>query len=230
MRRLISFILLIAVFWGGWQLFLYQARPQKEAVVTIGATLPLSGTNAETGLAAQDALNLALKEWNSRQNRYRYRIFYLDDSGKAEQTQKNLLTLLEKQNAAAVITLWTPAAEEAIPLAGKFRRLHFTCAFGSGLSDGLYNFNHYLSYHTDKFTDDFRQAAGKLPASCSSNLYDALGLLIFAHENTPPDWGRSLPSAERVSRSLHKIFNHASASGQIRIAPNGTVLPAEEQP
>lgn len=88
MRRLISFILLIAVFWGGWQLFLYQARPQKEAVVTIGATLPLSGTNAETGLAAQDALNLALKEWNSRQNRYRYRIFYLDDSGKAEQTQK----------------------------------------------------------------------------------------------------------------------------------------------
>ena len=101
MRRLISFILLIAVFWGGWQLFLYQARPQKEAVGTIGATLPLSGTNAETGLAAQDALNLALKEWNSRQNRYRYRIFYLDDSGKAEQTQKNLLTLLEKQNAAA---------------------------------------------------------------------------------------------------------------------------------
>lgn len=170
MRRLISFILLIAVFWGGWQLFLYQARPQKEAVVTIGATLPLSGTNAETGLAAQDALNLALKEWNSRQNRYRYRIFYLDDSGKAEQAQKNLLTLLEKQNAAAVITLWTPAAEKAIPLAGKFRRLHFTCAFGNGLSDGLYNFNHYLSYHTDKFTDDFRQAAGKLPASCSSNL------------------------------------------------------------
>ena len=54
MRRLISFILLIAVFWGGWQLFLYQARPQKEAVVTIGATLPLSGTNAETALAAQD--------------------------------------------------------------------------------------------------------------------------------------------------------------------------------
>ena len=50
------------------------------------------------------------------------------------------------------------------------------------------------------------------------------------YENTPPDWGRSLPSAERVSRSLHKIFNHASASGQIRIAPNGTVLPAEEQP
>ena len=93
MRRLISFILLIAVFWGGWQLFLYQARPQKEAVVTIGATLPLSGTNAETGLAAQDARNLALKEWNSRQNRYRYRIFYLDDSGKAEQAQKNLLTL-----------------------------------------------------------------------------------------------------------------------------------------
>lgn len=91
MRRLISFILLIAVFWGGWQLFLYQARPQKEAVVTIGATLPLSGTNAETGLAAQDALNLALKEWNSRQNRYRYRIFYLDDSGKAEQAQKIFL-------------------------------------------------------------------------------------------------------------------------------------------
>ena len=136
---------------------------------------------------------------------------------------------MEKQNAAAVITLWTPAAEKAIPLADKFRRLHFTCAFGNGLSDGLYNFNHYLSYHTDKFTDDFRQAAGKLPASCSSNLYDALGLLIFAHENTPPDWGHSLPSAERVSRSLHKIFNHASASGQIRIAPNGTVLPAEEQ-
>lgn len=113
MRRLISFILLIAVFWGGWQLFLYQARPQKEAVVTIGATLPLSGTNAETGLAAQDALNLALKEWNSRQNRYRYRIFYLDDSGKAEQTQKNLLTLLEKQNAAAVITLWTPGCRRS---------------------------------------------------------------------------------------------------------------------
>lgn len=155
MRRLISFILLIAVFWGGWQLFLYQARPQKEAVVTIGATLPLSGTNAETGLAAQDALNLALKEWNSRQNRYRYRIFYLDDSGKAEQTQKNLLTLLEKQNAAAVITLWTPAAEEAIPLAGKFRRFHFTWRFRQRTEQTACTiFNHYLSYHTDKFTDN----------------------------------------------------------------------------
>ena len=29
MRRLISFILLIAVFWGGWQLFLYQAGRRK---------------------------------------------------------------------------------------------------------------------------------------------------------------------------------------------------------
>lgn len=228
MRRLISFLLLLVIFWGSWQLFLYQAKPQKEAVVTIGATLPLSGANAATGLAAQDALNLALKEWNNRQNRYKYRIFYLDDLGKAEQTQKNLLTLLEKQNAAAVITLWTPAAEKAIPLAGKFRRLHFTCAFGNNLSDGLYNFNHYLSYHADKFADNFFQATGKRPASCSSNLYDALSLLIFAYENTSPNRGGNQPSAERVSRSLHKIFNHTSASGQIRVAPNGTVLPAKE--
>ena len=81
MRRLISFILLMAVFWGGWELFLYQAQPEKEAVVTIGVTLPLTGANAETGLAAQDAINLALKDWNGRKNRYKYRIFYLDDSG-----------------------------------------------------------------------------------------------------------------------------------------------------
>ena len=227
MRRLISFILLMAVFWGGWELFLYQAQPEKEAVVTIGVTLPLTGANAETGLAAQDAINLALKDWNGRKNRYKYRIFYLDDSGTTEQTQKNLLSLIEKHNADALITLWTPAAEKAIPLAEKFRRLHFTCAFGNGLNDGQYNFNHYLSYHTDKFTNTFHQTTGKIPASCSSNLYDALSLLIFSYENTSPDWGSNNPSAERISRSLHKISNHTSASGQIRIAPDGSVQPAE---
>ena len=113
-------------------------------------------------------------------------------------------------------------APEAEKLNGKFVK-NFIDMFG----DTPMAQAEALRYHGTTLLD---AAAGKLPASCSSNLYDALGLLIFAHENTPPDWGRSLPSAERVSRSLHKIFNHASASGQIRIAPNGTVLPAEEQP
>ena len=228
MRKVISFILLLLTFWGTWYLYNKQAQPQKDGIVNIGITLPLSGPNAEVGLAAQDALNIALKEWTDRKNNYQYRLFYLDDSGDAEKAEKNILNLIEKQNASAIITLWSPAAQKAIPLADKFRRLHFTCAFGNNLSDGRYNFNHYLSYHTDKFTDNFLSTTGNLPASCSSNLYDTLNLLIFTYENTSPAWGDSLPSAERISRNLHKISNHTTASGQVQISPKGEVLQAEE--
>ena len=228
MRKLISFILLILVFWGTWHLYNKQAQSKKGGIVNIGITLPLSGKNAETGLAAQDAMNLALKEWKNRKTSYQYRLFYQDDSGDPEKAGKNLSNLIEKQNAAAIITLWTPAAQKAIPLADKFRRIHFTCAIGNDLSDGRYNFNHYLSYHTDKFTETFFNTTGKIPASCSSNLYDALNLLIFTYENTSPAWGDSLPSAERISRNLHKLSNHTTASGQIFISPRGEVLQAEE--
>ena len=171
MRRLINIIILIVIVMSGWLLFQHQTKTNKNLTITFGVSLPLSGSHASIGLAAQDALNLALREWNNRQNRYKYRIFYLDDSGNAEQTQKNLLSLIDKQKSSALITLWAPSAKKAMLLANKFRRLHFTCAVGNGLSDGKYNFNHYLSYHTDNFTDKFQQTTGKSPSSCTSNLY-----------------------------------------------------------
>lgn len=229
MRRLINIIILIVIVMSGWLLFQHQTKTNKNLTITFGVSLPLSGSHASIGLAAQDALNLALKERNNRQNRYKYRIFYLDDSGNAEQTQKNLQSLIDKQKASALITLWTPSAKKAMLLANKFRRLHFTCAIGNGLSDGKYNFNHYLSYHTDNFTDKFQQTTGKSPSSCTSNLYDALKLLILAYEDTPPDWRGNIPSAERVSRNLHKIFNHDSASGNIYVAPDGRIQQTTEK-
>ncbi len=226
MRKIISFILFLLIFWGTWHLYNKQTRPKERGVVNIGITLPLSGANADVGLAAQDALNIALKEWDNQKNNYQYRLFYQDDAGDAEKAEKNLLNMIEKQDVAAIITLWSPAAQKAIPLADKFRRIHFTCAIGNSLNDGRYNFNHYLSYHTNKFTEKFFNTTGKLPASCSSNLYDALNLLIFTYENTSPAWSDSLPSPERISQNLHKLNNHTTASGQIQISPQGEVLQA----
>ena len=167
-----------------------------------GRNAAVSGTNAETGQVAQDALNLALKEWNSRQNRYRYRGSDRQLIGKAEQTQKNLLTLLETK-CRGRNHIVDAGCRRSNSVGRKFRRLHFT-VLRQRTERRPVQIPPRSSYHTDKFTDNFRQAAGKLPASCSSNLYDALGLLIFAYENTPPDWDAS--SAERVSRRLHKYL------------------------
>lgn len=227
MRKLLSFILLLTVFYGTYKLYRYQSGTALSSPVRIGVTLPLSGKAAQAGLAAQDALNMVLKEWKGRNNKYKYQIFYLDDFASAEQAAKNTETLIKRQNIDVILSMWTPAAQLISRIASKHRIIHFTCASDNKISDGKYNFNHYLSYHTDKFTTDFHENTGKILASCTSNLYDALNLLIFAYENTAPGRQGKNPAGEEISRSLHKLTNHQTVSGAVRISPEGIVLPVE---
>lgn len=227
MRKLLSFILLLVVFYGTYKLYRYQSGTALSSPVRIGVTLPLSGKASKAGLAAQDAINMALKEWSGRNNKYKYQIFYLDDFASAEQAANNAETLIKNQKTDVILSMWTPAAQMISQLASKYKIIHFTCASDKKISDGKFNFNHYLSYHTDKFTADFYEDTGRIPASCTSNLYDALNLLIFAYENTAPGRQGKNPAGEEISRSLHKLTNHQTVSGAVRISPEGIVLPVE---
>ena len=48
-------------------------------VVRIGATLPLTGSLAETAVSAQAAMNMALKKWESVDTKYKYEILFEND-------------------------------------------------------------------------------------------------------------------------------------------------------
>lgn len=227
MRQFFSLLTLLGVFFGTYKLYEFQASRTERATIRIGATLPLSGKTAKIGLTNQDAINLAFKDWSSRRTRYKYQIFYLDDQTSPEQGILNANNMMKHQKVNAILSQWTPVAEAIAPLAEQNKIIHFTCAVSDKANQGEYNFNHYLSYHTDKFTTDFMAATNKQPASCTSNLYDAVNLLIFAYENTLPSSGKKAPTNEDVIKTLHRLSNHQTASGAIFISSDGIVKAIE---
>lgn len=114
---------------------------QPKPMITLGASLPLSGPMAYIGQSSQNTLKLALEEWKKRGSRYNYELLIEDDAFEPKKVNRNVNRLVNLKKANAVLTVLTPAATEANTITNDKKVIHLGCAYGKGEEEGLYSFN-----------------------------------------------------------------------------------------
>jgi ABC-type branched-subunit amino acid transport system substrate-binding protein len=78
-------------------------------------------------------------------------------------------------------------------------------------------------FWTENFAQRFEEKTGLTPKSCTPNLYDAMDLLIWAFETTPPRAGEVIPRVDDVVETLRQVEDHTGAMGALYIDENRTV-------
>lgn len=224
MRKIISILALIAIFYGTYKLY---ERPLTKPTVRIGVTLPLTGEKADDGIGSQNAINMALKKWGTRNTKFKYLVFYLDDKGISSKGLLNAQNLIRSQKANTVLSQSTEVSEYVSQLAEKTQTIHFSCAEDNKTADGTYNFNFapIPKKNSESFLKDYTDITGKTVQACTAKMYDMVDFIIMAYEAAPLNIGEETPSAQNVISMLHKIQNHQGMAGNTSIDENGIIRP-----
>lgn len=224
MRKIISILALIAIFYGTYKLY---ERPLTKTTIRLGVTLPLTGEKAEDGIGSQNAVNMALKKWNTRSTKYKYLVFYLDDKGVSSKGLLNAQNLIRSQKANTVLSQSTEVSEYVSQLAEKTQTIHFSCAEDNRVAEGKYNFNFapLPEHNSPKFLQEYSDTTGKTAQACTANMYDIVDFIIMAYEAAPLNFGEDIPSAQSVISMLYKIQNHQGVAANISITENGIIQP-----
>src|SRR3989304_5574058 len=112
-----------------------------QAVVKIGASLPLTGDIAFLGEASRNALELALKEVQG--TKYKYELVFEDDKLDAKLASTTATKLIQVDNVDAIISLSSGTGNVVTPLAEQNKVIHFGIASDSNVAKGMFNFIHW---------------------------------------------------------------------------------------
>jgi branched-chain amino acid transport system substrate-binding protein len=112
-------------------------------VIVIGATIPLTGDLSFIGESGQKAIDLALEEINSKNNKYNFKVIYEDDAFKPSQAVLNAKKLIEVDNVDVIITFGSPTGMAVGSIAEESKVIHIGIATANVGSFGKYNFNHW---------------------------------------------------------------------------------------
>ena len=115
-------------------------------IITIGASLPLTGNMAHIGKSAKNSLQMALDEWNKKDTKFKYKLLVEDDAFEAKKVANIINKFVNIDRAMAVFTVFSIGANVASPITQNGHVIHMTCAYGSQPADGFYNFNNITQY------------------------------------------------------------------------------------
>lgn len=111
-------------------------------VVTIAASLPLTGDMAETGKNLQAAMSLALKDELAKHSlKYDYQLLFEDDQYDVKKALSNWNLFKSANHADVIMTLWGTMGRVASDFAEKNQVIHMSCSLSSDIAKGFYNFN-----------------------------------------------------------------------------------------
>ncbi|MBP5399783.1 MAG: ABC transporter substrate-binding protein [Alphaproteobacteria bacterium] len=119
-------------------------------VITIGATLPLTGDAAEAGEAARAGLEMTLEDLQKGNLKYDYKIIYEDNQMNPQKVATSINKLINIDHAKAILSFWNLMGNVSSALADQNGVFSLTCSIGEDSTRGKYNFNNYAS--------NFRQA------------------------------------------------------------------------
>ncbi len=112
-----------------------------QAVVKIGATLPLTGDVAFLGETSRNSMELALKEVQG--TKYKYELVFEDDKLDAKLASTTTTKLIEVNDVDAIISLSSGTGNVVTPLAEQNKVIHFGIASDSNVANGEFNFIHW---------------------------------------------------------------------------------------
>ncbi|MBO4746157.1 MAG: ABC transporter substrate-binding protein [Alphaproteobacteria bacterium] len=99
-------------------------------VVRIGATLPLTGSLAETAVSAQAAMNMALKKWESVDTKYKYEILFENDMSETKQAVLNTQNFIKTKKVNAVLSIYGIVDRSVDDIANKNQVISLSCSQG----------------------------------------------------------------------------------------------------
>lgn len=99
-------------------------------VVKIGATLSLTGPFAEVGDSAKEAIKMALKKWESVDTKYKYEIFFENDSGAPKQAVLNAQNFISTKKVNAVLSVFGIVDRSVDDIANKNGVISLSCSYG----------------------------------------------------------------------------------------------------
>lgn len=99
-------------------------------VVRIGATLSMTGPFAEVGDSAKEAIKMALKKWESVDTKYKYEIFFENDSGAPKQAVLNAQNFISTKKVNAVLSVFGIVDRSVDDMANKNKVISLSCSYG----------------------------------------------------------------------------------------------------
>lgn len=128
-------------------------------VITIGATLPLTGNLAFLGESYRDAINLALKDLPSA-TKYTYRVVFEDDGFDPKKAASAAQKLIDSDKADILFSFGSPAGNAMSPIAEARHIPHLNgIASDTNVANGVYNFVHWTPPYEEarELTEELRR-------------------------------------------------------------------------
>ena len=117
-------------------------KENEKPVITIGATLPLTGDLAYAGQNMKAAMELSLKDLEKTNLKYNYRLVFEDDGYELKKALQNLNRFNDIEKVRAIMTFWGNIGTLASNFADQKHIIHMACALSDVVGKGKYNFNH----------------------------------------------------------------------------------------
>lgn len=110
-------------------------------VITIGATLPLSGDSAVAGVASKAALEMVLQDLQKSGLKYDYHLVFENNDGSQMKTATTAQKLISVNKAKAVFSLWNVMGSVVASIANPKEVINMTCSWEEPSLIGPYTFN-----------------------------------------------------------------------------------------
>lgn len=140
-KIIITIVILLAVV-GAVRSHLATSSADKP-VIKIGFVLPLSGNASYLGEGMRKAAELALKDLETRNTKYKYELLFEDDAFTPAKTASALNKLISIDKVDVVSTVASAAGGVANPIAEKSKIVHISTASDPAIAKGEFNFTNW---------------------------------------------------------------------------------------
>ncbi len=127
------------------------AQTDARPVVKIGVNLPMTGDMAMAGKVQKASLELALRDVEKQNTKYKYELIVEDNVFQPKKTVSNLYKFKSVDKVQAVMSLWGTDGTVTSDWAEKNKILHMSCSESDVVGKGYYNFNHAPKLETYRY-------------------------------------------------------------------------------
>jgi branched-chain amino acid transport system substrate-binding protein len=144
----------------------------EKPVITIGATLPLTGNQANIGLQLAKAMKMAISDINSNiDNKYKYKLIIEDDMMDLKKVSLNASKLIVSDDAKVLVSFSSSAGNVISSIARNNKIIHIGTASDSNIRKGDFNYSYWPKpvQEADKMFEEIKKREIKSIAFVSLN-------------------------------------------------------------
>lgn len=118
-----------------------EVATKDKLTIKIGATLPLSGDSAVSGVAAKTAMEMVLSELRDKDLKFNYELVFENNEDSTRKTASTTHKLVGIDKVDAVFSLWNYMGSVVASIANTQKVINMTCSWEDPSLVGPYTFN-----------------------------------------------------------------------------------------